>query len=215
MLKKLALIFIASSCLMTAKADSVTLLSSAATNNNSVSLAIPMAGATQAITNPNPGWATALPGSQWISYTQSGNTSDPSYYLVPNGTAVTFSQTFNLNDFIGTINGSLSVLADDTTNVAINGTEIFAANLAGPFPVCSSQPIGCLTSTEATINLSPYAGLFHNGSNTISFTVYEENAVSYGLDYSGVVSTPESGTLALLGSGLLGIFMMTRRTVLS
>ena len=49
----------------------------------------------------------------------------------------------------------------------------------------------------------------------ISFTVYEENAVSYGLDYSGVVSTPESGTLALLGSGLLGIFMMTRRTVLS
>jgi hypothetical protein len=207
MLKKLALIMIASGCLMTAKADTVALSSSAAnTANNS-------GNPTQNIV-PNPQWAAAISGSQWVSIAPTGDPSSPGYTVLPNGTAITFSQIFNLNNFVGYETGSVSVLADDTTNVAINGTEIYAANLGGQYPTCSSKPIGCLTTTEATIDLTPYAGLFHAGANTISFTVYQENMVSYGLDYAGMVSTPEPGTLALLGSGLLGVFMMKRRTVL-
>ena len=206
MLKKLALIMIASGCLVAAKADTVALSSSAATTNNSGS-------ATQVIA-PNPQWAAAIGASSWISYAPTGDPSGPGYTVVPNGTAVTFSQTFNLNDFTGFETGSVSVLADDTTNVAINGNEIYAANLGGSYPTCSTLPIGCLTSTEVTLDLTPYASFFQAGANTISFTVYQENLVSYGLDYAGTVSTPEPGTLALLGSGLLGLFMMKRRTVL-
>jgi len=205
MLKKLALIMIASGCLLAAKADDVTLVSSASTSNNSGS-------ATQVIA-PNPQWAAALPGSSWISNAPTGDPSGAGYVVVPDGTAYTFTETFNLNNFNGYETGSISVLADDTTNVVINGTQIYAANLGGSYPTCSSVPIGCLTSTEATIDLTPYAGLFTSGVNTISFTVYQENAVSYGLDYAGMVSTPEPGTLALLGSGLLGVFMMKRRTI--
>ena len=206
MLKKLALIMIASGCLLTAKADTVALSSSVTTANNSGS-------ATQVIA-PNPHWAAAIAGSSWISYAPTGDPSGPGYTVVPNGTAVTFSQAFNLNSFTGYETGSVSVLADDTTNVSINGHQIYAANLGGSYPTCSSQPIGCLTSTEVTLDLTPYASFFQTGANTIAFTVYQENLVSYGLDYAGTVSTPEPGTLALLGSGLLGLFMMKRRTVL-
>jgi hypothetical protein len=44
----------------------------------------------------------------------------------------------------GPVTGAtLRVLADDTASVIVNGTTIFAANLNGSYPTCSSVPIGC------------------------------------------------------------------------
>jgi hypothetical protein len=189
-----------SGCFLTINADSTPLHSSATnTTNNSGS-------ATQNITS-HPAWAAALPGSNWISFANTGNPSTSGFITLPNGTNAIFSQTFDLS---GTITAAtVSVLADDTTSVVVNGVTVYAAALGGSYPTCSSVQIGCLTNTEGTLNIAPY---LVDGSNTISFDVYQENGSSYGLDYAGsVTTTPEPGLLVMLSWGLLGLGFMKRR----
>jgi hypothetical protein len=210
MFKKLAVVLALSGALtLGAKADTQTLDSSAATTNNSVALGLTNAGATQAIVG-NAAWAAPLAGSSWISFTTTGDTSNSNFYTVPNGTAVTFEQKFSLN---GTITSAfLDVLADDTTSVVINGTTLYAPNLNGSYPTCSSIEIGCLTSTEGVFNTAHLLPYLINGVNTLDFTVYQRAGSSFGLDYAGAittttdsdhtVTTPEPGTMLMLGMGL-------------
>ena len=207
MLKKLAILVLVSGCWMSAKADTTPLGSSALTTaNNSGSATQNIAG--------NTAWAAPLPGSSWVSFADTGITSDPGFVVVPNGTAVTFSQTFELS---GTItSATLDVLADDTTSVFINSTEIEFANLGGSYPTCSSIAIGCLTGTEGIFTTAQMAPYLVDGTNTISFVVYQEAGSSYGLDYSGAIQTaPEPGSLMLLGSGLFGLMAIGRRKLSS
>jgi hypothetical protein len=196
--------FFMSGMLMVAKADTVSLFSSAGTTTNNT------ASPTQNI-DTHPSWAGPLAGSSWVSYAPTGNPSDPGFVEVPNGTAVIFTATFTLTDTV--TSALLNVLADDTTNVVVNGTQIFPANLTGPYPLCSTTAIGCLTSTEGTFTTSQLAPYLKDGINNIQFTVYQEGGASYGLDYVGVIRTavPESGTLPLLGTGLLGVVGLAAR----
>jgi hypothetical protein len=162
----------------------------------------------------NPDWAAALNGSSWVSNVESGNPSDPGYVSPPNGTDVVFSDTFTIK---GTpTGGTVSVMADDTAAVFLNGVNImpFATTVNNTYYRCSDFTIGCSTATMATISLTPY---LQTGVNVLSFSVQQLHEVSFGLDYSGTVTytpstaTPEPGTLALLGLPLVAIGFVRRK----
>ena len=212
MLKKLAFLLIASGCLMTAKADTVNIASSATeTTNNSGS-------ATQNI-NGNTLWAAPFAGSSWVSNGNTGYQYAPGFTVVPNGYMVAFSDTFTLGGPVTA--ASLFVMADDTASVWLNGNLIYAAALGGSYPVCSSTVIGCLNGTTGEFTLSDFDNYFVNGANTLTFDVYQENGSSFGLDYKGSfttdppVGTPEPGTTVLLGAGLLGAALLSRKFALN
>lgn len=159
---------------------------------------------------PNPAWAPAFPGSDWISYGPTGARSDPGYFSPPNGTVVTFTTEFILNGPI--VGGFLEVMADDTASVILNGHALAAPDLAKG-PVCAKGPIGCLSSTEGYFSYAALAPYLVDGTNTLSFGVVQVNGSSFGLDFKGVIRTeadpaPEPSTLAILAAGLISLLML-------
>jgi hypothetical protein len=161
---------------------------------------------------PNPQWAAALPGSDWISYGSTGDPSAPGYFSPPNGTVVSFQTQFTLTGAI--TGGYLDVLADDTTSVMLNGNTLMVADLTPGGP-CAKGPIGCLTSTEGMLTFAMLAPYLVDGTNTLSFSVVQVAAQSFGLDFAGSIDpgspTPEPAALALVGLGLLGLAVRRRR----
>ena len=212
MAKKLALLVLASACMLTLPAHADTILSSNAGLNDgtlSANVAVAPAGSTPSTGpasivdiagSPNGAWDT-LPGGDWISVANSG--SGP--VVEPNGFATIFTDTFFLS--AAPTAASLYVLADDTTSVVVNGTTIWNAT-AGPFPTCSSSEIGCLATTEGIFIDGALLANLVQGTNTISFEAYQDNGSSYGLDFAGAVATPEPNALLMTGLGLGALILL-------
>jgi len=191
-----------------ANATAIFLDSSAATTiNNSGHATVNLTGAL----HPNPSWGTALAGSDWISYGSTGDHSDPGYFSPANGTLVTFTTTFVLSGAITA--ATLTVMADDSTSVVLNGHTLATANTTRG-GICSNSPIGCLAATEGVFSFASLAPYLVDGTNTLSFGVLQVHGSSFGLDFAGTVTdnsaTPEPATLAIVGTGLL-LFSVRRR----
>ena len=166
-------------------------------------------GATVAVT-PDSAWLSALPGSSWVSFAATTDSS-AGFIAVPNGTVVNFFDTFNIP---GTpTSGSITVMADDSAAVMLNGVLLMAeAGSAGnTYATCSNSGIGCLS--PVTINL-PATDL-KAGANTLEFEVAQRNGYSFGLDYVGSVVDPaiasEPSAGLMLGLGLLALSAIALR----
>jgi len=166
------------------------------------SSATPTGTATMAIGTGGGTWAVTIPGTSWITGTSLGDT-EPGGVVVKNG-YYEFSTSFSGAGFSSAL---LSVEADDTVGVFLNGAEI-----VDPGPVladghCGVDVPNC--STIDTYNITTSTLGFLPGSNELIFLVEQTGSSAMGLDYSLVspVSTsavPEPSTLLMLGTGLLG-----------
>jgi hypothetical protein len=160
--------------------------------------------------SPGSTWHAPTGNSSWVSFNAS--TGPTTNVVVPNGN-YDYNTTFTvpLADVGST--GTLTVLADDTVSVFLNNSLILAS--AGPlgpsnnYSDCSNVGPNCITPLTFT-----FTGLTE-GLNTLTFDVKQVNGVDEGLDFSGSIAdasaVPEPYTLALFGTGMLGLLGLSRR----
>jgi hypothetical protein len=159
--------------------------------------------------NPGSTWHAPIGSSSWISFNAS--TGPTSSYVAPNGTYV-YNTTFSLPS--ATYSGTMTVLADDTVAIYLNGNLILqSAGPMGPgnsYAQCSDVAPNCLT--PLTFNFTGFTA----GVNDLTFDVKQVNLVNEGLDFSGSVSNsavPEPLSLVLFGTGLIGLVAISRRYI--
>ncbi len=160
--------------------------------------------------SPGSTWHAPIGSSSWVSFNaSSGPTSS---YVAPNGTYV-YNTTVNLAS--ADYSGTMTVLADDTVAVYLNGNLVLqSAGPMGPgnsYAMCSDVAPNCLV--PFTFNLTGFTA----GVNDLTFDVKQVNLVNTGLDFSGSLSSPsavpEPLSLALLGTGLIGLVAISRRYI--
>jgi hypothetical protein len=161
-----------------------------------------LTGANVLIT-PHPAWRPNGVGL-WVSYANTGygQTTPP-----PNSTTTPlaiFYEVFTLPT--PSIAGSVTVWADDTAAVFIDGVQIWWPNFTQG--TCAAGPIGCEPNEGGAVSL---AGL-PAGQHTLRIDAYQVGGVTFGVLYEGWVEPiPEPLTLTLIGTGLVALGLLRRR----
>jgi hypothetical protein len=163
-----------------------------------------------------PKWTLPTAGEDWISYEDSGwNTiTNSAMMTIPDATSqntptAVFTQSFTDNTSLLSL--SLTVWADDTAVVFLDGTQISAnADFTQtPGIYCAPTGITCI-GAGTTFNINNLAA----GTHTLTFDVYQVGGGSFGLMYTGTVTdnsqslAPEPSSYVLLGAGLVALALL-------
>ncbi len=175
---------------------------------------------TNVVLTPNSFWAVdTTGGGAWVSHIDTGQGGT---FIADSGTPFArFTERFDTPVGTASFTGTITVWADDTATVWLNGILMRPANFVlGAH--CAASPIGCQDATFATFS----ATLLPNRPYFLDIDVYQLGGDTAGLMYSGSFSdtaggiglrgvnasaTPEPSTFALLGLGLSAAGLLSLR----